>query len=129
MAAETNFSLIVNHPQKTIHYTHTGVLNKEEIGLAWTELLKMEEFTQLKYNLLTDYSQAHFDMAVSDCDLIVNFLATLEPVLKDKKQAMIVSEPRNTALCLLFESEVNKHIGFIVRIFSSRPAAIQWLGQ
>lgn len=122
-----SFTITVDNDLKLVKYNHSGVLSKEDIGMAWQELLKLKEFTELKYNLLTDYRDSTCKIEVEEVDLICVFLVTLKNILKDKKQALIIDEPLGVAISTLFEGEVNKKIGFIVRVFSSQEAATNWL--
>lgn len=122
-----NYSIHIDHQNKIIHYQHKGVIGTDDIGSAWQEFLQMKEFTEQKYNLLSDYSEAHFDMKVKDVGLITDFLLTLKPVLQGKKQAIIIDEPFNTAISLLFEGQANSRIGFKVCVFSGEKAAKKWL--
>lgn len=121
------YKISVDHKTKLIHYQHDGVIDKEQIGLAWNDFLQMKEFTKQKYNILSDYSGAKFNMSFKDVDLITNFLYSLKGILEGKKQALIILEPRATALSILFEGKVNEKIGFIVRIFSNKKDALEWL--
>lgn len=47
-------SIKINHEKKYIHYSHNGIIERKEIGEVWRQLLTMTEFTQMKYNLLSD---------------------------------------------------------------------------
>ena len=122
-----SYKINIDTENKIIRYQHSGNIDKENIGKAWSEFLRMKEFTELQYNLLSDYSEAKFNMVREDVDLITNFLLTLKDILKDKKQALIIDEPFSTALSILFQGEVNRVIGFEVRIFSTKEAAFNWL--
>lgn len=122
-----DYKIEIDHQNKIIHYKHSGLINKEEIGAAWSEFLQLKEFTSQKYNLLSDYSKATFNMMVGDIDLIANFLLTLKEILNGKKQALVILESKSTAISLLFEGEVNLKIGFKVRTFSSKNEALKWL--
>jgi len=122
-----SFSINIDHENKLIRYEHSGILNKEDIGAAWVEFLKIEEFVQQKYNLLSDYSDAKFDIDIPDIELITEFLFSIKDILNAKKQALILSESRSTALSFLFSEDVNKKLGFKVSVFSTEKAAINWL--
>jgi hypothetical protein len=89
----------------------------------------LKEFTHLKYNLLSDYTDAKFLMNEKEIDEICGFLLNLKELLEGKKQALILHEPVSTALSILFEGEVNKKVGFIVKVFSTEKAALYWLMQ
>jgi hypothetical protein len=122
-----SFVIQVDHNNKIIRYNHTGNIVKEDIGKAWEVLLQKEEFTQLKYNLLTNYAKANSNIDIEDINLICEHLVSLEPILRDKKQAFIMDDPTGTAISILFQSEVYKKIGFIVKVFSTENAAVKWL--
>lgn len=122
-----DYTLKIDHNNKLIRYKHNGDISKADIGMAWQELLQMEEFTQKKYDLLTDYTDVRFIMKDTEVTEITMFLSTLKPILKGKKQALVLSEPMSTALSMLFAGEVVKEVGFIVEVFSTIKGAISWI--
>ncbi|MFC0874999.1 hypothetical protein ACE01N_00305 [Saccharicrinis sp. FJH2] len=122
-----NFSLKTDHTNKLIRYKHSGVIRKEDIGLAWDELLKITEFTSQRYNLLSDYSDSKITGTISEIDDIIDILSNLKEILKGKKQALLVDDPVSTALSLFFENRVLDEVGFIVRVFSTEEEALKWL--
>ncbi|MBN2637498.1 MAG: hypothetical protein JXR65_00250 [Bacteroidales bacterium] len=122
-----NFSFGLDHNHKVIHYLHTGNVGKDEIGMAWQVMLGMKEFTEKKYNLLSDYRKSKFNLEVKDVDLITEHLLALTGILKGKKQALLLDEPMSVALSVLFEGEVNDRIGFKVKVFATEEAAMKWL--
>jgi hypothetical protein len=124
-----DYSIELDHELKIIRYTGSGILTLETIGKAWEDLLKLNEFTQIKYNLFTDYRGAKSKIKVQEVDLICEHLANLKDILKDKKQALLVNEPVGVAVSMIFEREIIRKIGFNVRVFSTEPAAVNWLIQ
>ncbi len=122
-----SFTIDIDHTNKLIRYQHGGEINKGNIGEAWNQFLQLKEFTDLKYNLLSDYSDAKFLMNYKEINEISGFLSRIKEILEGKKQAIVLLEPVSTALSMLLEGEVNKQIGFIVKVFSTKKAAIQWL--
>ena len=122
-----SYSIRIDHENQVLDYKHAGIIDKEQIGEAWRELLDLKEFTSSKYNLMSDYSEAAFNMDIGDVQLISDFLYTLRDVIKDKKQALIVDKPFNTVVSMLFEGAVYEKTGFIVKTFSTRKAALRWL--
>lgn len=121
------FTIDINHKDKFIEYHHTGEIKKEDIGIAWDELLKIKEFTEQGYNLFSNYSDSKFIGSTHDIDAICDILYQLKPILFGKKQALIQKEARNTALSILFEGKVMKKVGFNVRTFTSDSDAKKWL--
>jgi hypothetical protein len=124
-----SYVIEIDKKLKTINYTHSGSISTEDIGLAWQELLELKEFTELKYNLLTDYRNAEPNIPTKTIKHICKFLLRLELILKGKKQAIIVNEPLGTAMSMIFGNEANKKLGFIVEVFSTNEAAIKWLSK
>lgn len=122
-----DFEITLDHQNKVVHYRHRGIITKENIGCAWKELLKLKEFTDLEYNLFTDYREAKYDIDLNEVHEITNFLATLEPILNGKKQAMLLKDPIDTANSLIFEELVSSKIGFIVQVFCTKEAALLWV--
>jgi len=122
-----SFSIEADHDLKIIRYRHSGRLTYDEIGQAWMQLLSMKEFTEMKYNLLSDYRDAIFDMELEEADRIVDFMRTIEPVVRGKKQSLIVTDPYSTAGSVLFQEQVYKKVGFIVNTFSTIEGGLKWL--
>jgi hypothetical protein len=122
-----SYFININHANKLIHFQHSGKIKPKDIGRAWEEFLKLEEFTVNKYNLLSDYRNSKFVGKQEDVEHICGILENLRSILYKKKQAFLLYSPINTALSLLFEGEINKRIGFIVKVFSTEEAALKWL--
>ncbi len=99
-----------------------------DIGFVWeNEFLKMVEFTHLGYNLLSDYSDAKFNISTAFLPELMEFMKAIENIVKGKKQSIIVADPYSTAASLIFENEVNTKVGFLVKVFCTRKAALAWL--
>lgn len=122
------YTVDIDHELKIIRYAHSGIIQAEEIAYVWeNEFLKMKEFTELKYDLYSDYSNAKFDIPVEFLPELMEFMESIKPIIKGKKQSIIVDDPYSTAASLLFENEANKEIGFLVKIFNTKKAALEWL--
>jgi hypothetical protein len=122
-----NYSLSIEHELRIIRYTHSGVIKLEDIEEVWNKLLAMKEFTQLKYNLFSDYRTGKFQIPLDFLQELMRYMHTIEDIVKGKKQALILDEPYNVAVSMLFESEVSKKIGFNVKIFTTETSALRWL--
>jgi len=122
-----NFTIEIDKQLKIIRYKHSGDIKKDDIGEAWNNFLGMIEFTEQKYNLLSDYRDSVFIANQSDIDIICTFLSNIKNIIDGKKQAIIVDNPSNTALSYIFEDQIYKQTNFIVKIFSTEEAAINWL--
>jgi len=125
-----NYSIKVNHELKIIRYSHSGLIDKkEEIGQVWEELLRLKEFTELKYNLLSDYRNATINLRFDDIGLIIDFLYSIKHILNGKKQSLVLNDPKSTAMSLLFKTEIYKKMDFNVKVFSTIGGALTWLAQ
>uniref|UniRef100_UPI0032175D8E hypothetical protein n=1 Tax=uncultured Draconibacterium sp. TaxID=1573823 RepID=UPI0032175D8E len=122
-----NYTIEIDHELKIIRYKHSGIIEADEIHKAWKEFLKMEEFTILKYNLLSDYRGAKFNIKVDFLPALIEFMTSIQDIVKGKKQCIIVDDPYSTAASILFEQEVNAKVGFIVKVFTTKQAALNWL--
>lgn len=121
------YSITIDDKLKIIKYKHRGTLKAEEIGEVWDKFLGMKEFTELKYNLFSDYRKAKFDIGIEFLPVLMEFMLKIKDIVKDKKQCLIVDEPTTTAASILFENEVNEKVGFKVKVFSTETAAMHWL--
>lgn len=121
------YTVNIDQKLKIIRYKHSGNILIEDIVEAWKEFLSMKEFTELKYNLLADYSGAKFEMRIDSVQGIVNLMKTIEPVVRGKKQSLIIDDPYAVAGSMLFEEKVYKEVGFDVKVFSTEKSAINWL--
>ena len=117
----------IDHPRKFIRNTYSGIITREDLGNVWSHLLNLKEFTELKYNLLSDYQKSQFNIHNSEEGTMLEFLISIKPILNGKKEAAIVSNPKDTALSLLLQMETFGKVGYIVQIFSTEDAALQWL--
>lgn len=123
---ENGYSIVIDHDLKIIRYKHTGLIGFDDIGEAWTEFLGMKEFTEMGYNLFSDYRDSKFSMEMDAVNDIVVFFESIKHIVKGKKQSIVLDDPYSTAGSLLFETEVNKKIGFRVKVFSTEEAALDW---
>lgn len=121
------YTIKINHELKLIEYKHSGIIYADDIGEAWKEFLALQEFTELKFNLLSDYRNGKFQFQPEFVNEIVNYMEKIEIIVRGKKQALIVDDPLSVAESILFENDVNKKVGFNVRVFSTEKSALSWL--
>ena len=121
------YKIKVDHKLQIIFYSHSGKIPRREIGDAWAELLLMDEFVKLKYNLLSDYRNSEFDFAVDDTDMVWEYFYSIREILKGKKEAVLTDSPLTTAISSLFENDAYNKIGFDVKVFTTEKSAIKWL--
>lgn len=121
------YRIQIDHSLKIIRYKHSGLLKANDIDLVWREFLNMKEFTEMKYDLFSDYREASFDIPVDFLPELIEFMQNIKHIVKGKKQCLLVSSPNTTAASMLFETEVNKEVGFLVKVFSTEERAMEWL--
>lgn len=126
---QMKYSIEIDHDHRLIRYRHSGNIPAEDIEAAWGEFLTYKEFTELKYNLLSDYSGGIFQIPPEFLPEIIRYMQQIESIVRGKKQALIVDEPYSVAASMLFEAEVYDSVGFIVRAFSTEKAALKWLAE
>ncbi len=123
-----NYTITIENNLKLIKYKHDGLLVAEDIGYVWeNEFLKMKEFTQMGYNLFSDYSDAKIKIPTSFLPELMTFMKNIKFIVEGKKQSIVVADPYSTAASLIFENEVNKEVGFKVKVFSTKTAALNWV--
>lgn len=121
------YSISIDHVLKLIRYKHEGNIELSEIGDAWREIIQLSEFHQLKYNIFADYRKSKFNFSVKDFKIIREFVQRIKHDLDGRKECVIVDNPYNTAISMLFETEFSKNIGFVVKVFSTEEAALEWV--
>lgn len=122
-----DYSINIDNDLKIIRYKHSGVLGFNDIGAAWEEFLGLKEFTEKKYNLLSDYRGATFNMKVEKIGDIIEFMKGIRHIVNGKRQSIIIHDPYSTAGSMIFSNKVFDEIGFEVKIFTTEDAAIKWL--
>ncbi len=123
------YRIQIDHESRIIRYRHSGIIFPEDIENAWSEFLSLKEFTVLKYHLLSDYREGHFQMSFRELPNVIDFMRPIENVVRGKKQALIVDNPHGVAGSILFIDDVYREVGFIVKVFSTESAALNWLTQ
>ncbi len=96
------YSIDIDHEHKLIKYKHPGLIHSEDIEKAWGEFLTFKEFTDLKYNLFSDYRNGKFLIPIALLPEIIKFMKQIEAIVKGKKQALLVDEPYSVATSMLF---------------------------
>nr|WP_321409556.1 hypothetical protein [uncultured Carboxylicivirga sp.] len=122
-----SFSINIDHQHRVIRYKHSGIIQSEDIEEAWAQFLVMQEFTQLGYDLLSDYRHGKFNIVPRQLAHIIEYLKAVEHIIKGKKQALIVDDPYSVAASIIFVNEVYEKLGFKVKVFSTEKAAFNWL--
>ena len=123
------YSIEMDHGLKAIKYKHKGDLHYDDLMNAWQAILKLKEFTELKYNLFSNYKDARLIMKLEEVDQVLDFLFNLKPILEGKKQAIVIVDPHSTMANKFLRNDAYNTLGFIVQNFSNEKSALEWLGQ
>ncbi|MBN1116117.1 MAG: hypothetical protein JXA77_02865 [Bacteroidales bacterium] len=121
------FTIEIDHSIKIVRNTYYGIIVKEDLSNVWHHLLTLKEFTELKYNLFSDYRKSNFDIIPKEEDRMLDFLVSIKHILDGKKEAAILNNPKDTALSVLMQMQAFEKVGYIVKLFSTEIAAINWL--
>jgi hypothetical protein len=119
----------VDHTLKFIRNTYSGIITKEDLNNVWHHLLSLKEFTELKYNLLSDYRDSRFEIALEEGSGMLQFLMSIKDILNGKKEAAILKDPKDTALSMSLAMKTYAKVGYIVELFSTEEAALNWLAK
>ncbi|PLX23982.1 MAG: hypothetical protein C0599_03225 [Salinivirgaceae bacterium] len=122
-----SYSIEIDHVRKIVIHRHKGNIQRSELGDFWRELLAIKEFTERKYNLLTDYRKAKFSFSDEELEPVDTFLKSIKHIIDGKRNAVIVNDPDNYALTLLVGKESAKQVNFHVNLFSTEKAAFDYL--
>ncbi|MBU2556359.1 MAG: hypothetical protein KJ578_01110 [Bacteroidetes bacterium] len=122
-----NYRVIVDYNSRLIHYTHWGKATRKSIGEAWKQIIDMPEFADDAYNIFTDYSKCSFDFDWSSQAFIQAFLNEYKTMLQSKKQAIVIEDPKSTAISMLFQEPLKHKFDFQIKLFSTHEAAMHWL--
>jgi hypothetical protein len=125
-----SFKISLDHERKLVYYQHDGQIKLESVGEVWRQLLSLREFTELSYDLISDYRKGSFVFSAEDENFKVvdNFFFSIKDILKGKKEAVILDDPYSTAISLLFENKYEHSLGFTIEIFATQKAALDWIG-
>ena len=121
------YDIKVNHEGKYVIHEHKGKIKREEIGEFWKELLKMDVFIQNNYNLLSDYREGELDFDLGELDYIEEFLESIKDIIDGRRYSVLVNNPHDTTISLMFEVTKGNNLNFTVKTFSTEKAAISFL--
>jgi len=122
-----NYSINIDHIKKIIRLKHSGCINDYDIMEAWKEFLEMKEFKVDGYSVLSDYRNGKFNIKAERLLNLVDFFQHCGREFKGNRQCMLVDDPYTTAISLLFKNQLTKKAGFIIDVFSTETAAVDYL--
>lgn len=81
-----------------------------------------------EYSVLIDLRQAVFDLESNDIPLVLDLFSAMPGQKKNRKFAMLTTTPQQVAISTMFIQKIKNNFPFIVEIFSTYEAAMNWLG-
>lgn len=87
----------------------------------------MDIFIQDNYNLLSDYREGELDFDLEELDYIEGFLESIKDIIDGKRYSVLVNNPHDTTISLMFETAKGNNLNFAVKTFSTEKAAISFL--
>lgn len=117
----------INQELKLVIHKYRGDVTPNHLKNAWHTFLHLKSFTSDGYNLLSDYSEAKFNLELHELDVARPFLKRHRYFLQGKKEAVVTNDPVTTAICSLFEQHAYEDAGMLVRVFTTKEAAFKWI--
>jgi len=121
------YNISVSKDSKIIICNHRGIIDRDELGTAWQEILNQPEFLELNYNFLTDIRETTIDLPVEELLSTIDVLNSFEYTLNGKRMAFVANTPITTVLTMLFEYRMPKDLGMLTKTFSTQEAALNFV--
>lgn len=107
--------------------TMVGEINpsvlRSELSLIWSS-----DSYNADYSVLADLRQATFVIETNDIPVVLAMFSEMPGNKKNKKFALLTATPQQVAFSTMFGQNIKSKYPFIVEIFSTYEAAINWLG-
>lgn len=119
----------IDHHKKIIYRKFESALTLKDIRESWNEILKMDEFADYNYNLISDYRNADLKIKFRQIREVVAFYINNKKKLKGSCHAVVTNSPRPTAFSTFFERNYDTIIPLTYKTFSTIEEALQWLSK
>jgi len=123
----TRIKYTYDHSLKIGFTTMTGEINlsvlRTELSLIWSS----PDFHP-EYSALADIREASFILDTNDIPAILETFSAMPGNKKNKKFAMLTATPQQVAFSTMFGQNIKGKYPFIIEIFSTYEAALNWLG-
>jgi hypothetical protein len=96
---------------------------RSEFSLIWSSPDYNPDFS-----VLADLRQATFVMDTTDIPAILEIFSAIPGHKKNRKFALLTATPQQVALSTMFGQNIKTRYPFVVEIFSTYEAALNWLG-
>ncbi len=112
---------------KITYITMIGEINptvfRSELSLIWSSSDYNADFSDL-----VDLRQASFVLDTNDIPAILEIFSEMPGNKKNRKFALLTATPHQVAFSTMFRQNIKSRYPFIVEIFSTYEAALNWLG-
>jgi len=116
-----------DHAAKITFTTMTGEINptvlRSELSLMWSSSDYNADFS-----VLVDVRQASFVVDTNDIPAVLQIFSAMPGTKKNRKFALLTATPQQVAFSTMFGQNIKSKYPFIVEIFSTYEAALNWLG-
>ena len=123
----TRVQYACDHSLRIGFTTMTGEINqtvlRSELSLIWSS----SEYNP-DYSVLVDLRLASFAIEKNDIPVILEIFSAMPGAKKNKKFAMLTATPQQVAFSTMFGQNIKNKYPFIIEIFSTHEAALNWLG-
>ena len=107
-----------------MHKKHFGTFTINMLIDSWDEAIEKHLVPSETMTFLLDYTEAKLDMNIGAAEKMVNYFNEQSHLFEDKKIAVVVNTPENIVHPILAQARPRN---YILRIFSTLPAAYLWL--
>jgi len=123
----TRIQSTYDHLAKITFTTMSGEINlrilRSELSLIWSST----EYNP-DYSVLVDLRYATFDLDTNDIPEVLEIFSAMPGKKKNRKFALLTATPQQVALSTMFGQNIKARYPFIVEVFSTQEAALNWLG-
>ena len=126
-ATVTRIQYAYDHAARITFTTMTGVISpailRSELSLMWSSSDYNADFS-----VLVDVRQASFVVDTNDIPAVLEIFSAMPGSKKNRKFALLTATPQQVAFATMFGQNIKTKYPFIVEIFSTHEAALNWLG-
>lgn len=119
----------IDHHKKIIYRKFESALTLEDIRESWNEILKMDEFVDQNYDLISDYRNADLKIKFRQIWEAVAFYIKNKDKLIGSCHAVVTNSPRPTAFSTFFERNYDTIIPMAYKTLYTTEEALQWLSK
>ena len=104
---------------------YSGIISENEI-MSLKESIKSDKAFHMEYNILDDFTDANFNISKDSFHRVLKWL--IDNFAWDRKSALLTSTPDQVVNIMRFDSLNKDQLPNRIKIFSTLPAALLWIG-